>query len=107
MTNSKDDTLEELIRQRNELNTRIRRMKDCANYQGCAKLDREDFPTGRPSEWYIAINTRSDVPQTRKIWRSIIRSRNRDTVIKAIPKVIHDLCGLYAKLKDEVDDNDE
>lgn len=92
--------LQELMKQKREIEKRIKVLKNASVFYGCTKIDIDHFPTSRPDEWYVAVKVPGvcDGDQTR--YRSIIRGHTRQECIDKIPTIIKDLQGLYDKLKE-------
>ena len=97
--------LELLIRQKHDIEERIKMLRNEGITRfGIAKIDKEHYPTSRPDEWYVAVKTIQIGIDTRSIWKSIIRSTDRDAVINAIESVITSLTQLQRELKGDSDE---
>lgn len=90
--------LAELIKQKREIEWRIKCLRQGAQYYGCAKVDMDHYPTSRPDEWFIAIKVPGVMPEDQSRYRSIIRGHSKKECIEKIPKIVNDLQGLYKQL---------
>mgnify|MGYP003571259899 CR=1 FL=1 len=99
--------LEELRKQRHELNQQIRELeKGYPIINGKAKLDRQEYPTDKPDRYHISIKVEPidppemNSPWGRKgyCWRTVANGGTREEVIKQIPEIIKDLQGLHDEL---------
>lgn len=92
--------LEKLIKQKREIEQKIREAKHREVIIGKAKVGIEHYPTDKPDRYYVAIEAgyrsgnRFDA-MGRTAWRSIISGESRETVIAGIPEIISDLQKLY------------
>ena len=86
--------LQELMKQKREIEEKIRTIKMCMTIYGSAKLDIDRFPTSRPDEWYIAVKVSGVYEDEQSRYRSIIRGHTRQECIDKIPTIIKDLQGL-------------
>lgn len=95
------EELEELKRQKKEIEDKIKAIQNNTVTFGRAKLDCQHYPTTRTDEWYVAyaVNHVDYVDYER--YRSIIRGNDKQKVIDEIQNVIADLSGLRDKLKGE------
>lgn len=92
--------LEELKKQKREIEQKIKELECTAVVCGCAKLDKEHYPTARPDEWAIYIKRILGEELERQFgWYSIIRSQDKEWCINQIQIVVNDLQGLLEKLK--------
>ena len=92
--------LEELKKQKREIEQKIKELECTAVVCGCAKLDKEHYPTVKPDEWAIYIKRILDKELKRQPgWYSIIRSQDKEWCINQIQIVVNDLQGLLEKLK--------
>lgn len=92
--------LQDLIKQKREIEERIKVLKNASVFYGCTKLDIYHYPTSRPDEWYIAVKVPGVYEDEQSRYRSIIRDHTRQECIDKIPTIIKDLQGLYDKLKE-------
>ena len=93
--------LDELKAQRREINERIRQLESNMNLTGCVKFDKQIYPC-RPDEWFIAVKPiQNEEKIGRRIYRSVIRSTDRQEVIDSIDILVNDLIELKKKLKGE------
>lgn len=105
--NRSDFNLEQLLAQRKELDELIKWVKgELPIVAGCAKFDKETYPTKKPDRYYAAVYVSADKDEPnqnckRKRWRSIASGRNKEEVAEALPEIIHDLRALYMELKKE------
>lgn len=92
--------LEKLIKQKREIEQKIREARHREVIVGRAKVGIEHYPTDKPDRYYVAIETgyrsgnRYDAIG-RSAWRSIISGESREAVIAGIPEIISDLQKLY------------
>lgn len=93
--------LEDLIEQRNKINARIKEIKEKTKVVGNVKLDIEKYPTGRPDEWYIAVECEhfGSFPHTR--WRSIVRGHSKEECFEKLDAVIPNLLELRRQCNDK------
>ena len=96
--------LQELMKQKREIEEKIRTIKMCMTIYGSAKLDIDHFPTSRLDEWYIAVKVPGVYEDEQSRYRSIIRGHTRQECIDKIPQVIKDLQGLYIKITEDIKD---
>ena len=97
--------LEELMKEKRRIEAQIKVIKSGMPVTyGCARLSKVHYPTKRPDEYGIYVRRNlTDVDYSRESWNDIIKSTKKDDAIKAIPKVIEDLQGLYDKLMEEIE----
>lgn len=86
--------LEELKRQKKEIEHRIKELMNPVNSTGTAKLDLHRYSRG--DEWYIAVKTRNQ--NSNPVWRGIISNCDRQACIDQIDEVIADLTELKERL---------
>lgn len=92
--------LEMLIKQKKEIEQKIREARHREVIVGKAKIGVEHYPTNIPDRHYVAVETgfrggnRRDA-MGRIAWRSIISGESRESVIAGIPEIIADLQKLY------------
>lgn len=91
--------LQELMKQKKEIEEKIRTIKMRTTFYGSAKLDIDHFPTDRLDEWYVAVKVSAVYEDEQSRYRSIVRGHTRQECIDKIPQIIEDLQGLYDKLK--------
>lgn len=70
--------LQRLMKQKKEIEERIRMLKNIMTVYGCAKLDIEHYPTTRPDEYYIAVKVPGVMPEDQTRYRSIIRGHSKE-----------------------------
>lgn len=97
------DELQELIKQKREIEERIRQIKTEAIVYGCTKVGFEHFPTQRPDEWFVSVKVPGVMPNDKTRYRSIIRGHSKKECIEKIPQIINDLQGLYESMKEGID----
>lgn len=90
--------LEELKKQRDELDKRIAELTDLDNRViGCAKLGKEHYAGNKPDEYYIAVMTKG---LEKDRWLSVIRDADREKAIAGIPEIVKSLEALYDTMYD-------
>ena len=101
-----NEELEKLIQQKYEIEQQIRRIKNQKNEiaYGDAKFQIQKYPTGRPDDYVIMLRNPCNQPEYRHVWRSAIRSTNKEECINAIDSIIYDLTVLKQRI--EGNDND-
>ena len=97
--------LQDLIKQKREIEERIKQLKNASVVCGCVKIDIDHYPTSRPDEYYIAVKVPGVMPDDQTRYRSIIRGHSKEECIEKIPQIINDLQGLYKQLT-EVAENE-
>ena len=95
---------QDLMKQKREIEERIKVIKKATMINGSAKLDIEHYPTTRPDEWYIAIKVPGVCENDQTRYRSIIRGHSKEECIEKIPEIIKDLKGLYEMVKENVNE---
>lgn len=93
--------LQELMKQKREIEERIKQIKNATVVCGFAKVDIDHYPTSRPDEWYIAIKVPGVCEGDQTRYRSIIRGHSKEECIEKIPTIINDLQGLYNTFKEK------
>ena len=92
--------LDRLIKQRKEIDKKIKELKNNSVLCGRAKLDVEHYPTQLPDRHYVAIMTdESYLGGNRNRWRTVANGKTRDDAINQIPTIINDLQSLYNQVK--------
>ena len=91
--------LEELIRQKKELEKRIKELKNQACIVGRVKIDVEHYPTRKPDRHYLAVFYRP-LDNGREKWQTIFSANNKQSVVDAIPSIVNDLQELYNRNKE-------
>lgn len=96
--------LEELKRKRKEIDDEIKKLLNADFMQvGNVKFDKDHFPTARPDEYYVAVQSKihcgRNPGQEKLLWRSVIRSQNKQEVIDRIPKLVKNMKELHAALE--------
>lgn len=95
--------LQRLMKQKKELEERIRMLKNSMTVYGCVKLDIDHYPTTRPDEYYIAVKVPGVMPDDQTRYRSIIRGHSKEECIEKIPQIINDLQGLYKQVTEGIE----
>lgn len=94
--------IEELKKQKKEIEKRIRDLENKNLISGKAKRDSMKFSTHRPTEYFVAVLCEPcDGGQAR--YRRIVESRNMAELPGMLEEVITDLQALLAKMKEETD----
>ena len=93
--------LQDLIKQKREIEERIKAIKNASTFYGCTKLDIDRYSTPRPDEWYIAIKVPGVCKGDQTRYRSIIRGHSKEECIEKIPAIINDLQGLYKQITED------
>lgn len=96
--------LQELMKQKREIEKRIKVLKNASTIYGSAKLDIYHYPTSRPDEWFIAIKVPGVCEGDQSRYRSIILGHSKEEVLEKIPEIINDLQGLYDTVKETKDE---
>lgn len=96
--------LQRLMKQKKEIEERIRMLKNSMTVYGCVKLDIDHYPTTRPDEYYIAVKVPGVMPDDQTRYRSIIRGHSKEECIEKLPQVIKDLQGLYIQITEDIKD---
>lgn len=93
--------LERLIKQKKEIEQRIRELKNDDVVCGCVKLSKEHYPTPKPDEWFIAVKRRYafEVGDRQVRYDSIIRTHEKQHLIPLMVEVINDLTELKERLR--------
>ena len=96
--------LDDLIRQKRDINRQIKLLKSNAVISGSAKVDTQVYPTNLPDRQYLAIKVNKYNPKGFEGFNcpryvTVFSSTDREEVIDTIPRIIRDLQGLYDKLK--------
>lgn len=107
MTCFDGDELKELLKQKKDIEKRIKTMKCNTKVFGCAKVDTQIYPTNLPDRHYLAIKVNAYNPKgfmgfNNPRYVTIFSNESRGAVIDAIPEIITDLQGLYEKTKGEI-----
>lgn len=90
--------LEELKKQRDELDKRIAELTDLDNRViGCVKLGKEHYAGNKPDEYYIAVMTKG---LEKDRWLSVIRDADREKAIAGIREIVKSLEALYDTMYD-------
>ena len=92
--------LEELKRQKREIEEQIKRIMNQTVRHGHAKLELKRYPTCKPDDWRICIAEIRQDSETVRFW-PVIWSNDRNKAIKSLDVIIDDLQGLREKLKKE------
>ena len=98
--------LEELKKQKKEIEAKIRELQNNVVTYGRAKLDYCYFPTARDNEWFVAYLTNHVDYIDNERYFSLVRGHDKQKVIDGIDNVIEDLKGLKEKLEGEKDHED-
>lgn len=94
------DELETLLKQKREIEEKIRILKNQSEIYGRAKVDVEHYPTGKPDRHFLAIHYKP-LDNGRPKWQAIFSSNSRKEVIETIPGIISNLQTLYKNLTGE------
>ena len=89
--------LEDLKRQKREIEQKIKELMNPVNSTGTAKLDLHRYSRG--DEWYVAVKVRNQ--NGNPVWRGIISNSDRQKCISQIDEIIADLTELKEKLNDK------
>ena len=94
--------LDLLLKQKREIEDKIRELKTFAVNEGEVRLCMEHYRGSKPDRWYLGINVQYiNYPHSQRNgseYRSVINAGTREEVIEAIPYLIHDLQELYNKV---------
>lgn len=96
------DELSELLRQKKELEQRIKILRTANTTCRNVKLDKAHY-TSCEDEWFLAIYQEDIRPipnRAKGRWQSVFRSTDREKVVDAIDDIIQDLKGLKEKLNE-------
>lgn len=86
------DELQKLKKERALLDERIRLLSGVPTYKRC-KIDRQDYPTDKPSRYFVAIKYKPI--DGREKYQTLFSSNSREEVVEAIPSIVEELQGLY------------
>lgn len=95
--------LEELMEQKKAIEQKIRLLRDGTPIvTGCAKLDKEVYPTSKPDRYYVAVSVANCKDETNascrsKRWKSISNGQSREDAISGIPEIVNGLIELYER----------
>ena len=89
--------LEKLIKQKKEIEEKIRILKNQSTICGMAKVDVEHYPTLKPDRHFLAVHYKP-LDDGRAKWQTIFSANSRQEVIDAIPGIISNLQSLYGAL---------
>ena len=90
--------LEDLIKQRKELDFKIKELKERGSKYDRAKFFLYHFASQRPDEWRVAVLCQEIQTSGSERWKTIISSPDKDAVLAAIDAVVTSLNGLRDKL---------
>ena len=93
------EDLKELIKQRNELNKKIRELQNQNKIIGCVKLDKF---TGWGINNGFQVSVFTEAPKEYKKNKSIIQAASKIEVVDAIDHIVHDLIALRDILIDDI-----
>lgn len=96
------DSLESLMKQKREIEEKIRMLKNQSSVVGIAKIDVEHYPTLKPDRHFLAVYY-EPLGDGRKKWQTIFSANDRQSVIEAIPTIANNLQRLYENLKEKVE----
>lgn len=104
---SKNETLEELMKQKKEIEAKIRAIKTGDHIKvGRVTFDKCHFPTDRQDEYYISVNVippegygASKYYLQNGFNTKIVRSYTREDAAEQLDKIIKDLTELLNKLE--------
>lgn len=91
--------LEDLIKQRKELDFKIKELKEKGSRFDRAKIFLYHYASQRPDEWRVAVLCQEIQTLGTERWKTIISSPDKDAVIAAIDAIIASLNGLRDKLQ--------
>ena len=91
--------LDELIRQKREIERKIKALKNNALVVGDAKIDIERYPTEKPDKHFLAVRYKAD-DEGRERWQKIYSAVDRESVVNRIPEIVDCLQELYSKEKE-------
>ena len=94
------DELEKLMKQKKEIEEKIRILKNQSTICGMAKVDVEHYPTSKPDRHFLAIYYRP-LDNGRAKWQTIFSANDRASVIAVIPEIANNLQKLYANLTED------
>lgn len=89
--------LEDLIRQRKELDAKIKALKEKDFRYDRAKLFLYHF-AARPDEWRVAVLCQEVDTRNMERWKTIISSTSKESALASIDTVISSLEGLRKQL---------
>lgn len=92
--------LDDLIRQKKELEQRIKELKNNASVCGQVKIDMEHYPTAKPDRYYLAVYYKP-LGDGRPKWQTVFSANDRQKVVEVIPSIIANLQDLYDRNKGE------
>ncbi len=92
--------LEELRRQKKEIERRIAEIKNAQYISGKAKIGVEHYSTGKEDRWYVAVQRVSDTFTPTLRYGAIINGKSMQEVRDCIPAIVKDLQNLYEQTKD-------
>lgn len=90
--------LDELLRQKREIERKIKELKNCASIIGQVKIDVEHYPTQKPDRHFLAVYYKP-LDNGRQKWQTIFSANDRVSVINKIPEIIENLQELYDRNK--------
>lgn len=90
--------LEDLIRQRKELDAKIKALKEKDYRYDRAKLFLYHFATTHPDEWRVAVLCQEHREGVIERWKTIISSTSKESALASIDTVISSLEGLRKQL---------
>lgn len=104
------DELDRLLKEKEELERKIRMLTDGAVFNDNAKIDMIRYPGAQNGKWalsykysYIEKHGRMGVPVQRNKWNTLFYGSNREEVVMKIPDIIRDLMSLYEKARGDSD----
>ena len=80
--------LEELLKQKKEIEMRIKQLRNRSSVYGIAKIDVEHYPTLTPDRHYLAVYYKPLRKDGKARWQTIFSAHDRDGVIEKIPEII-------------------
>lgn len=90
--------LEDLIRQRKELDAKIKALKEKDYRYDRAKLFLYHFASTRPDEWRVAVLCHEQWDGVIERWKTIISGTSKESALASIDTVISSLDGLRKQL---------
>ena len=98
--------LEELIKQKREIESKIKMLRNQTTVWGMAKVDVERYSTRKPDRHFLAIRYKP-LDNGREKWQTIFSANNRQEVINAIPQIIENLKNLYKNVTEPEEEENE
>ena len=89
--------IDELRKQKKEIEDKIKQLKNKEEKYGNVKLSLETYPGYIKNKWVVSVKVceTSNNGQYREYWRAIIKALSKDEAVKQIPDIIKDLEKLH------------